>query len=154
MPETYHRGRMTLSRQSAKDQRASRSEVRQHSCHRHTNNMAIIEEIEDNQPRLPSPLVEELSDEEEERLQPSQPPPTPPAATSCPVSDFQKMLQDLTLKVALPSDLLPAFMSEQACGSLFVNAMMGLTVSCRRLRLLQGPSSTVPLPALPAYPVP
>ncbi|EKC99119.1 hypothetical protein A1Q2_06523 [Trichosporon asahii var. asahii CBS 8904] len=86
--------------------------------------MALIEEIEDDKRRSPSPIkIEEITDEEDEKPRKPKVAPPPPAATSAPpapVSDFQKKLQDLTSKMALPSDLLPAFMSEQA-GKLLVD---------------------------------
>lgn len=80
--------------------------------------MALIEEIEDDKPRSPSPIkIEEITYEEDDKPRKPKAPPPPPAVTAAPpapVSDFQKKLQDLTSKMVLPADLLPAFMSEQA----------------------------------------
>lgn len=76
--------------------------------------MAIIEEIEDSGRRSPSPIkVEEITDEEDEQPRAVEARPAPTPTTSA-KSEFQKKLQNLTSSIALPSDLLPAFMSEQA----------------------------------------
>lgn len=115
-----NRGRMTL----LLNRRSLRIEVRFVNILVPLTNMALIEEIEDDKRRSPSPIkVEEITDEEDEKPRKPKVAPPPPAATSAPpapVSDFQKKLQDLTSKMALPSDLLPAFMSEQA-GKLLVD---------------------------------
>lgn len=131
-----------------------RCEVRQHSCQPRII-MALIEEIEDDKPRSPSPIqFEEITDEEDEQPRKPKAPPPPPAATSTPpalVSEFQKKLQDLTSKMALPSDLLPAFMSEQAGELLYRHRRWKADSSAGRLRVVQGPGAAVPLATLSSH---